>query len=259
MLKAKSVRRVSVLIAVISTAVLGFGSVAHAGPIPSDDPAIVANPIPPVDTTPAPAPVQVAFTVVSGDTFSTLIQTHCGTSDWGSVSFPGRDKNLIFLGETISIICPSPGSPAAAPVVNEPVSLAVCGGQTPNFWNEEQRANAAIIVHVGVDRGIPRRGLIIALMTAMQESTLHNYGYLGNRNDHDSQGLFQQRPSMGWGTVAQVTDPVYAANKFYDVLLTIWNWQNLVMTLAAQRVQISAYPYAYAKWETDATILVDNC
>lgn len=90
----------------------------------------------------------------------------------------------------------------------------------------------------------------------MQESTLHNYGNLGDRNDHDSLGLFQQRPSQGWGTPAQVTNPVHAATSFYQHLLRITGWQTMPLTQAAQAVQRSAYPDAYAKWEQAADTLV---
>jgi hypothetical protein len=92
----------------------------------------------------------------------------------------------------------------------------------------------------------------------MQESGLRNLGDLGVANDHDSLGLFQQRPSQGWGTPAQVMDPAYAARKFYDKLLTIPGWQQLPLTEAAQRVQVSAYPDAYAKHEADARALVNT-
>src|SRR5690606_9071054 len=104
--------------------------------------------------------------------------------------------------------------------------------------------------------GVPPRGRVIAVATAMQESSLRNLGHLGERNDHDSLGLFQQRPSQGWGTPKQVTDPIYATNKFYDKLLSISDWQDMPLTRAAQAVQVSAYPDAYAKWESDATVLV---
>jgi cell wall-associated NlpC family hydrolase len=90
----------------------------------------------------------------------------------------------------------------------------------------------------------------------MQESHLENLGDLGARNDHDSLGLFQQRPSQGWGTPAQILDPKYASSKFYTKLLTVKDWQGLPLTVAAQAVQRSAYPDAYAKWEPDATQLV---
>ena len=90
----------------------------------------------------------------------------------------------------------------------------------------------------------------------MQESSLHNYGNLGARNDHDSLGLFQQRPSQGWGTPAQILNPAHAATSFYQHLLRVHGWQTLPLTQAAQAVQRSAFPTAYAKWEQPATTLV---
>ena len=127
---------------------------------------------------------------------------------------------------------------------------------TPHAWNTTQRENAATIVQVGVVLAVPERGHVVALATAMQESQLYNLGNLGAKNDHDSLGLFQQRPSMGWGTPAQVTDPVYAATAFYLALKRVAGWESMAVTVAAQRVQRSAFPNAYAKWETDAKSLV---
>lgn len=124
-------------------------------------------------------------------------------------------------------------------------------------FNAEQIGNATIIVQVGVTMKVPPRGWVIAVATAMQESSLVNLGHLGDRNDHDSQGLFQQRPSQGWGSVAQVRDPKHASGKFYEALLKVDGWQNLPLTVAAQRVQRSAYPNAYAKHEAKAGQLVD--
>jgi hypothetical protein len=139
------------------------------------------------------------------------------------------------------------------PSVAEPV---VCTAPNPpHRWNSSQRENATTIVQVGLALDMPERGLIVALATAMQESSLRNLGHLGANNDHDSQGLFQQRPSMGWGTVAQVTDPVYAATAFYLALQRVRGWESMPVTVAAQRVQRSAFPNAYAKWEADATAL----
>jgi hypothetical protein len=92
----------------------------------------------------------------------------------------------------------------------------------------------------------------------MQESRLYNLGHLGAKNDHDSLGLFQQRPSMGWGSAKQVTDPVFAATAFYLALQRVPRWQSMAVTVAAQRVQRSAYPNAYAKWEADARSLVQG-
>ena len=124
-------------------------------------------------------------------------------------------------------------------------------------YNSEQIKNAAIIINVGKQLKLPPRAWVIAVATAMQESNLRNLGYLGTRNDHDSLGLFQQRPSTGWGTPKQVTDPVYAATKFYGKLRKVKNWDSLPLTRAAQRVQISAYPGAYAKHEPIATQIVN--
>lgn len=120
-----------------------------------------------------------------------------------------------------------------------------------------QMSNAAIIVRVGQDLGVPRRGLIIAIATSLQEARLYNLPHLGARNDHDSLGLFQQRPSQGWGTAEQISDPIYASGKFYRKLLSIPGWETMPLTVAAQAVQRSAYPGAYAKHEPLATAIVD--
>jgi len=122
----------------------------------------------------------------------------------------------------------------------------------------DQVHNAAIIVHVGQNKAVPPRGWVIAVATALQESRLYNLPYLGKKNDHDSLGLFQQRPSMGWGTPAQIMDPVYATTKFYDKLVKVKGWQTLPLTVAAQRVQRSAFPDAYAKHEPLATQIVNT-
>jgi hypothetical protein len=108
----------------------------------------------------------------------------------------------------------------------------------------EQVANAATIAQVGRDRGLPERAVVIALATAQQESRLRNLDH----GDRDSLGLFQQRPSSGWGTEAEVQDPVYAANKFYDHLVGIPGWETGRLTEVAQAVQRSAFPEAYEQW-----------
>ena len=142
-------------------------------------------------------------------------------------------------------------------VATEPSILcAPADGVTIEGLEPEQTRNAAIIVAVGQAAEVPAYGLQIALATAMQESSLRNLDY----GDRDSLGLFQQRPSTGWGTPAQVTDPVYAAQAFYGGpsgpnngeppgLLDIDGWQYMALTDAAQAVQRSAYPQAYARWE----------
>ena len=146
-------------------------------------------------------------------------------------------------------------TPSGAPAAT---ASACVGLSTPHTWDSAQRDNAATIVKVGVALAVPTRGEVVAVATAIQESQLYNLGYLGANNDHDSLGLFQQRPSMGWGSAAQVTDPVYAATAFYLALKRVPGWEAMAVTVAAQRVQRSAFPNAYAKWETDAKTLVQQ-
>ncbi|MGN6723385.1 MAG: hypothetical protein ACTHJM_12315 [Marmoricola sp.] len=107
---------------------------------------------------------------------------------------------------------------------------------------------AALIAAIGMRRGLPARAVSIALATAYQESKIQNLP----GGDADSLGLFQQRPSQGWGHPNQLMDPVYATNAFYDALVKIRNYQSLDITVAAQEVQHSAYPSAYAQHESDA-------
>lgn len=112
----------------------------------------------------------------------------------------------------------------------------------------DQAVFASLITAVAVQRGLPPRAASIALATAMQESKLRNIGH-GDTAGPDSRGLFQQRPSQGWGTEDQVMDPHYAVNAFYDALVKIPGYETLDITDAAQRVQRSAYPRAYAQHE----------
>lgn len=164
---------------------------------------------------------------------------------------------------------PAPAPAPVTPAESEPeqeeeeaeatssVGQPVSGSVTP--LNDERRTNAQIIVNVGREMGISDYGIVIALATAMQESSLRNI----NWGDRDSVGLYQQRPSSGWGTVEQIMDPVYATKLFFGGpnnpnkgktrgLLDISGWESMPLTVAAQRVQISAYPDAYAKWEPSA-------
>ncbi|HZO67607.1 MAG TPA: hypothetical protein VFB74_21645 [Kribbellaceae bacterium] len=115
----------------------------------------------------------------------------------------------------------------------------------------EQAENAAIIAGVAVRRGLPARAVTIALATAYQESDIRNLDH----GDRDSLGLFQQRPSMGWGTPAQVRDPHHAAGRFYDALVKIMGYERMQITVAADKVQRSAFPKAYADHEADARAL----
>ncbi|MCI4066183.1 C40 family peptidase [Micromonospora sp. R77] len=119
-------------------------------------------------------------------------------------------------------------------------------------WSGEQMGNAATIVTVGAELRVPPRGWVVALATAMQESGLRNLA----GGDRDSVGLFQQRPSQGWGTSAQLRDPRYASGRFFAALLRVDGWQGMPLTDAAQAVQRSAFPTAYARWEDDAIAVV---
>lgn len=115
----------------------------------------------------------------------------------------------------------------------------------------EQAENAALIAAIAQSRGLPARAVTIALATAYQESKILNITY----GDRDSLGLFQQRPSQGWGTDEEVLDPYHATNAFYDALVKVPDYRRLDVTVAAQKVQRSAYPDAYADHEDDARVL----
>ncbi len=125
--------------------------------------------------------------------------------------------------------------------------IAVVGGGTAELA-PDQAEYASLITAVAVQRGLPPRAASIALATAMQESKLRNIAH-GDQAGPDSRGLFQQRPSQGWGTEAQVMDPYYAANAFYDALVQIPGYESMDITEAAQTVQRSAFPTAYAQHE----------
>ncbi|GAB4097664.1 hypothetical protein GCM10028787_31390 [Brachybacterium horti] len=145
-------------------------------------------------------------------------------------------------------------------------SLAVDPSKIPESAggkNREQMTNAAIIMQAGEEAGLGERAQLIGIMTAMQESQLINLP----GGDRDSVGLFQQRPSQGWGTVAQLSDTSYAARAFFNGvdaangshvpgLADIAGWESMTLTQAAQAVQGSGYPEAYAKHEADARVMM---
>jgi len=146
------------------------------------------------------------------------------------------------------------------------------GGAVPGFGPDDadKIVNARSIIAAASTAGVGRRGMVVAIATALQESGLRNLDY----GDRDSLGLFQQRPSQGWGTPQQVRDPQFAALAFFGGrtsphfnaalgraspggLLEVAGWEALPVTVAAQRVQRSAFPGAYAKHEARATVIVD--
>ena len=148
---------------------------------------------------------------------------------------------------------PVADSKPAAPSDAELHPVAVSGAQQTFTPDHEQLANAKAIVDTGKELNLPPRAWEIAVATSLQESNLHNIGHLGASNDHDSLGLFQQRPSTGgWGTAQQIQDPHHATTKFLQRLTTVNGWQDMPLTKAAQKVQVSAYPQAYAKHEAQA-------
>jgi LysM repeat protein len=215
---------------------------APSAPAPAPAPA-VPEPTTPVVSSPAPA-LNTSYLIKSGDTISSIAKKF-GVSIQSILDANGLTwSSLIYSGRTLTI----PG-----------VAVAQDGsGATP--LTAEMAANAAIIIQVGRELGVPDRGIVIALAAAMQESSMRNIDY----GDRDSLGLFQQRPSTGWGTPDQILNASHAARLFYGGpsnpnkgktrgLLDIPGWQSMSLTQAAQAVQISAYPNAYAKWETSAT------
>jgi cell wall-associated NlpC family hydrolase len=133
-------------------------------------------------------------------------------------------------------------------------SDAALTGDYGGFNSADQKKNAATIYNTGRSMGATDRDETIALMTAMRESSLVNL----KTGDRDSVGLFQQRPSQGWGTVAQILDPVYASKRFFTALFNVHNRDSMSLSQAAQAVQRSAYPEAYAKYQGAATQMVND-
>jgi hypothetical protein len=132
-------------------------------------------------------------------------------------------------------------------------SCQVVGETTGTVYalKPDQLLNASIIADVAMRRDLPEQAVIVALATAQQESKLTNLDY----GDADSVGLFQQRPSQGWGSKEQILDPLYSSGKFFDALVKVRNWEGLTVAAAAQAVQRSAFPDAYTSWQPLGTAL----
>lgn len=144
----------------------------------------------------------------------------------------------LVVGGAVWVVRSIPGTPGCT----------VTGGQRDVALTVEQAGNAATIAGVGAAQGMPDHAVTVALATALQESGLRNLP----GGDRDSAGLFQQRPSQGWGTYEEVTDPVYSAGAFYRTLRTEPSWPTLDVADAAQLIQRSADGGAYAQWEPQA-------
>src|SRR5919107_4700986 len=140
-----------------------------------------------------------------------------------------------------------------APVPGQQRCVATADGRSVVLSLEQARLTS-IIVGLSVRRGLAPRAASIAMATVYQETGIRNLDY----GDRDSVGLFQQRPSQGWGTARQLKDPYYATNAFYDALIKIDGWENGDITEVAQQVQRSGYPEAYRDHEADARVLAST-
>ncbi|MGW8332069.1 hypothetical protein ACWGNF_16080 [Streptomyces sp. NPDC055808] len=177
-------------------------------------------------------------------------------SEPSALARPSRRGRLLRFGAAVAVLLALAGYLVVQYVSGGPGAPRCVagsgGGQGGTFeMSPEQAQNAATITAVGLAQGMPERAVTIALATALQESGLRNL----NHGDRDSLGLFQQRPSMGWGSAEQIMDPVYSAGKFYKHLAEVPGYSRLPLTVAAQKVQRSGFPQAYAKHEPDATVL----
>lgn len=219
-------------------------------------PAAVAAPAPP---TPAPAAPAAGAThaVVAGDTIFAIAQKY-GTTTSAIFALNGLDAaSIIYPGQKLAV----EQKPTPAPAAPAPAPASAPGGQLDAALDAEQGANAALIIRIGRELGVSDRGLAIALATAMVESNLRNLDW----GDRDSLGIFQQRPSTGWGTPAQILDADRSTRVFFGGqgdpngqttrgLLDISGWETMPFSDAAQAVQISAFPLRYGQWEAQSYV-----
>ena len=151
---------------------------------------------------------------------------------------------------------PAPPPPPPAPTPDQTLPNGVPGDQSWVSLDNDQNLNARAVIKATKELNLPPRAAVIALATSLQETKLVNYGDLGDLNDHDSLGLFQQRPSTGWGAPDQLVNPDYATKAFLGGLKNVNGWQSMPLTDAAQAVQVSAFGDRYAQWEKQAADLV---
>lgn len=246
--------------AVLTANGLGWSSLIYAGstlaipgssaPASAGSSAITSAPAVKITAIAPSAPQTGGYVIKSGETIASIAKKHSVTVqailDANGLGW----SSIIYSGRTLTI----PGTAAPAPTAK---------GVTPLTSTMAQ--NARTIISVGRSVGVGDYGIVIALATAMQESSLVNVAH----GDRDSLGLFQQRPSTGWGTAAQVSDPVHASRLFFGGstapnrgitrgLLDIPGWQSKTLSQAAQAVQLSGHPEAYAKWEASAWAWLDQ-
>ncbi len=162
----------------------------------------------------------------------------------GKVIAVGVAALLVFVGVGVLV------DRGVGPLSRSPGCTAEVDGVIVEL-TQEQAENAALITGISIQRGLPARAASIALATAYQESKILNIEH----GDRDSIGLFQQRPSQGWGSIQEILDPVYSTHAFYDALVRVEGYETMEITEAAQAVQRSAYPDAYADHEEDARVI----
>ncbi|HWV47879.1 MAG TPA: LysM peptidoglycan-binding domain-containing protein, partial [Microbacterium sp.] len=212
--------------------------------------AAASTPAPAPASTPAPAPASntaTTHTVVAGDTITGIATTY-GTTISAIFAANGLSgASIIYPGQKIAI----PGT--------QPETAATDVGPKTAVLNAPQTENALMIIGIGRELGVSDRGIAIALATSMVESGMRNLDW----GDRDSIGLFQQRPSTGWGTPEQIGHRDYAIRAFYTGttnpdgtmthgLLDVSGWESMRFTDAAQAVQKSAFPERYGQWEQAA-------
>lgn len=198
----------------------------------------------PASSQPASAPAETTVhTVVAGDTIYGIAQQYATTVDAVLAANGFSRASIIYPGQTIRLVPAEPDTTSSRHAV----------------LNAPQAENAALIIRIGREVGVPDRGIAIALATSMVESWLRNL----DGGDRDSLGLFQQRPSTGWGTPDQIGDRGYSIRAFFlgvtgadgtttRGLLDVPGWENMAFADAAQAVQISAHPDRYGAWESAA-------
>jgi LysM repeat protein len=230
---------------------LGWRSVIYPGQTLALAAPASAPAAPAPATAPVPAPATSTHTVVAGDTIFAIAQKHATSVDAIYAANGLSASSIIYPGQTIVVAAAAPAAPAAAASAHTSTQSATL--------NAPQAENAAMIIRIGRELGVSDRGIAIALATSMVESWLRNLDW----GDRDSLGLFQQRPSTGWGTADQIMDRDRSIRVFYGGahdpngtttrgLLDVSGWEGMAFKDAAQAVQISAYPDRYAQWEAQA-------
>jgi hypothetical protein len=239
-------RKKTLVLAGTALALVGVGSASAAMTTPTAPATLDAAAVRPANLTALPRPASGPV-LVADDLLRPVARQHA------AVSKPAAPPVSTSSWDQVSAAFSGQGAPAAA------AQLTPVGTSGPQGWmpiTRAQYANATTIVRQVLARKMGVRSAVIAIATAMQESRLLNLGY----GDSDSLGLFQQRPSAGWGTAQQIMDPAYSANAFLTALqrhqLADPGWATQPLWATAQAVQASGFPSAYARWEAQAAGMV---